>query len=129
MTAPAPKYEPAWLQCGDVFDAFEVAGIDAPAAMEWLAGAIHDRGLALAKDAEPSRDLFRLPWGASLENSVPSFGDAGQIDWQTLTVTAFFDGFYVPVPVEVSSKLLAELLGSISRFADGAQVPHDSGSH
>jgi hypothetical protein len=114
MTATAPKYEPAWLQGDDVFDAFEAAGIDPPAAVEWLAGAHNDRGLALADDAEPSRDLFRLPWGASLDNSVsvPSFfGDfVGRIDWQALTVNALFEGHYMSVPVEVSRMLLAELL-------------------
>ena len=110
MVATAPEYEPAWLQGDDVFDAFEATGIDRPAAAEWLAGAHHDRGLALAKDADPTRDLFRLPWGASLDTGISDFGVIGRIDWHKLTVNALYSGHYVPLPIEVSRVLLADLL-------------------
>jgi hypothetical protein len=127
MTATEPKYEPAWLQGDDVFDTFEAAGIDPPAAVEWLSGAHHDRGLALADDAEPSRDLFRLPWGASLDNNVPGFGDfVGRIDWHDLTVIALYSGYHVPVPIEVSRVLLAELLPkSTGGKSKGGRKPYD----
>jgi hypothetical protein len=49
MADAAPIYKPAWLQSEDVFDVFEAAGMDPPAAVEWLAGAHHNRGLAATK--------------------------------------------------------------------------------
>jgi len=96
-------YRPDWVEGDDILAIFEARGITGDVALEWLARAYLDRGLC-AEHADPERDLFRLPCGASVS-------DLGQdIEWSDPTVWAWYDGHIVRVYVQVSAQLLRRLL-------------------
>lgn len=104
----AAAYKAIWIQGDEVFAEFEVAGLDDAAAIDWLGRAFHDHGYCMAHDADPEHDLFRLPEGARPWPAEESFRRG--IDWSDLTIGAWYDGFLVPVPLQVSRPLLSQLL-------------------
>jgi hypothetical protein len=102
------KYDATWLRGAEVFQACAQFGLDEQAAIAWLSRAIVDQGIVARRQADPDKDLFRLPhiveWhaGARWRPAIDT------MDWTTFSIGApharrhLFDQF----PIEVSHDLL-----------------------
>ena len=114
-------YRPIWLRGAEVFEFFK----DLSTAEEWLTRAVDDHGVVANREADPARDLFRLPHIIQQRVAARTWRARGAaVVWPDFTIDApaAWRRISAQVPIETSRDRLTSLLRQPSKGKGGR--PH-----